>query len=258
MADFTIVNVTDLEKATSIKGVTLPFVSPDGTKLVTASVEDFTKAANDEALKQVVAAVTDMTTKTDAAVAQATSAAASANNAAVEANDTANHPVYIGTDNYVYQWDKESQQYVKTSIYCKGDQGVQGERGEAFTYDMFTEEQLAALKGEKGDTGDQGVQGDRGEKGDKGDKGDKGEAPIIRNGTWWLYDNATGQYVNTGIAVSSDYELTKAAVEAVLQGNITTHTHDQYLQLSNIKTATSTEVKALTSSYNFETQSVNS
>lgn len=255
MADFTIVNVTDLEKATSIEGVTLPFVSADGTKLVVASVEDFTDKAAEAAMNKVQDAVTDMTTKTDAAVAQATSAAVSAMDAAVEANDTANHPVYIGTDNYVYQWDKESQQYVKTSIYCKGDQGVQGERGEAFTYDMFTEEQLAALKGEKGDTGDQGVQGDRGE---KGDKGDKGEAPIIRNGTWWLYDNATGQYVNTGIAVSSDYELTKAAVEAVLQGNITTHTHDQYLQLSNIKTATSTEVKALTSSYNFETQSVNS
>lgn len=258
MADFTIVNVTDLEKATSIEGVTLPFVSADGKKLVVASVEDFTDKAAEAAMNKVQDAVTDMTTKTDAAVAQATSAAVSAMDAAVEANDTANHPVYIGTDNYVYQWDKESQQYVKTSIYCKGDQGdqgVQGERGEAFTYDMFTEEQLAALKGEKGDTGDQGVQGDRGE---KGDKGDKGEAPIIRNGTWWLYDNATGQYVNTGIAVSSDYELTKAAVEAVLQGNITTHTHDQYLQLSNIKTATSTEVKALTSSYNFETQSVNS
>ncbi|MGM9685907.1 MAG: hypothetical protein ACI3YI_06750, partial [Bacteroidaceae bacterium] len=138
MADFTIVNVTDLEKATSIKGVTLPFVSPDGKKLVVASVEDFTDKAVEAAMNKVQDAVTDMTTKTDAAVAQATSAAVSAMDAAVEANDTANHPVYIGTDNYVYQWDKESQQYVKTSIYCKGDQGVQGERGEAFTYDMFT------------------------------------------------------------------------------------------------------------------------
>ncbi|MGM9685906.1 MAG: collagen-like protein, partial [Bacteroidaceae bacterium] len=134
----------------------------------------------------------------------------------------------------------------------QGNQGVQGERGEAFTYDMFTEEQLAALKGEKGDTGDQGVQGDRGE---KGDKGDKGEAPIIRNGTWWVYDNSLGDYVNTGVSVSSDYELTRAKVEDVLTGNVTSHTHDQYLQLSHIVTSTSTEIEAMTSAYNFVTDS---
>ena len=73
---------------------------------------------------------------------------------------------------------------------AKGDIGPQGEKGEAFTYDDFTTEQLAALKGEKGDkgdtgsqgvqgekgdTGEQGIQGVQGEKGEKGDKGDKGD-----------------------------------------------------------------------------------
>ena len=59
-----------------------------------------------------------------------------------------------------------------------GPQGIQGEKGDAFTYSDFTEEQLASLKGEKGDKGDtgsqgpQGIQGIQGEKGDKGDKGD--------------------------------------------------------------------------------------
>ena len=95
-------------------------------------------------------------------------------------------------------------------------------------------------------------------KGDKGDKGDKGEAPKIQDGTWWLYNNSTGLYENTGVVVSSDYELTKTKVENVLTGNISSHTHDQYLQLSNIKTATSAEVKALTSEYDFESQSLNS
>ena len=84
----------------------------------------------------------------------------------------------------------------------KGEKGDKGDTGAAFTYDMFTAEQLAALKGEKGDKGDtgaqglQGVKGEKGdtgaaftydmfteeqlaalkgEKGDKGDKGDKGE-----------------------------------------------------------------------------------
>ena len=46
---------------------------------------------------------------------------------------------------------------------------------EGFTYEDFTEEQLAALKGEKGDTGEKGEKGDTGEKGEKGDTGEKGE-----------------------------------------------------------------------------------
>ena len=46
-----------------------------------------------------------------------------------------------------------------------GEQGIQGPKGDTgdpFTYDMFTEEQLAALKGEKGDKGDTGPQGEPG------------------------------------------------------------------------------------------------
>lgn len=41
----------------------------------------------------------------------------------------------------------------------KGATGPQGPKGDAFTYDDFTEEQLAALKGPKGDTGAQGPAG---------------------------------------------------------------------------------------------------
>lgn len=40
-----------------------------------------------------------------------------------------------------------------------------GKKGDAFTYDDFTEEQLADLKGEKGDTGEKGEKGDTGEQG---------------------------------------------------------------------------------------------
>ena len=60
----------------------------------------------------------------------------------------------------------------------QGEQGIQGRRGEAFTYDDFTSEQLASLKGEKGDQGEQGIQGHKGDKGDKGDKGEKGDQGI--------------------------------------------------------------------------------
>lgn len=58
---------------------------------------------------------------------------------------------------------------------------TQGEKGNAFTYADFTEEQLEALigpqgiqgvQGEKGETGEQGEQGIQGEKGEKGEQGD--------------------------------------------------------------------------------------
>ena len=67
---------------------------------------------------QMNAALVDMDTATESAL------------------DTANHPTYVGEDNYVYQWDKAKKVYVKTDIYVKGDdgapgpQGPQGEKGE--------------------------------------------------------------------------------------------------------------------------------
>ena len=57
----------------------------------------------------------------------------------------------------------------------KGDKGDKGETGAAFTYDMFTPEQLSGLTGPKGDTGPQGEQGIQGIPGEKGEKGDQGE-----------------------------------------------------------------------------------
>ena len=61
--------------------------------------------------------------------------------------------------------------------------GEKGAKGDPFTYEDFTPEQLASLKGDKGDKGDSFTYEDftaeqlaslKGAKGDKGDKGDKG------------------------------------------------------------------------------------
>ena len=90
-------------------------------------------------------------------------------------------------------------------------QGARGEKGDAFTYSDFTEEQLAALKGEKGDTGPQGPQGEKGDIGPQGPQGEKGETgdpgadgprgangddgitPHIGvNGNWWIGATDTG------------------------------------------------------------------
>ena len=51
----------------------------------------------------------------------------------------------------------------------RGMQGEPGKDGKPFTYDMFTQEQLEALKGPKGDTGLQGPKGADGKQGPKGE-----------------------------------------------------------------------------------------
>ena len=84
---------------------------------------------------------------------------------------------------------------------AQGPQGEKGDKGDPFTYEDFTTEQLATLKGEKGEKGDKGDPGTNGAdgksayeiwldagnkgtetdflnaiKGAKGDKGDKGDS----------------------------------------------------------------------------------
>lgn len=49
-----------------------------------------------------------------------------------------------------------------------------GAKGDKFTYEDFTPEQLISLKGEKGDAGSQGIQGIQGVQGEKGDPGTNG------------------------------------------------------------------------------------
>lgn len=56
-----------------------------------------------------------------------------------------------------------------------GQDGKDGQDGAAFTYDMFTEEQLAALVGPQGPEGIQGPVGPQGEQGIQGEQGPQGE-----------------------------------------------------------------------------------
>lgn len=57
-------------------------------------------------------------------------------------------------------------------------------------------------------------------------KGENGKSPIIKNGTWWTYDNTVSDYVDTGVEAVKDKIVTKEAVESVLTGTITSHDHD--------------------------------
>ena len=71
---------------------------------------------------------------------------------------------------------KDNMQLVKLQG-PKGDPGPKGEPGKdgkPFTYDMFTAEQLASLKGPKGDVGLPGPKGEPGTPGERGADGERG------------------------------------------------------------------------------------
>ncbi len=68
----------------------------------------------------------------------------------------------------------------------QGPAGENGQDGKDFTYDMFTEEQLAALVGPQGPEGPQGAQGEMGPQGPQGEVGPAGE-----NGKDFTYDMFT-------------------------------------------------------------------
>jgi hypothetical protein len=135
-----------------------------------------------------------------------------------EIEEAAAHPTKVGEDYYVYVWNRDKGEYTKTDIYVKGDKGEKGDKGDT---------------GSKGDTG---AKGDTGSKGDTGAKGEDGKSPKIQNGTWWLYDDEKGEYVDSGVSVSADYVLTKEKIEGVFTGDISSHTHSTYAKAADLTT----------------------
>ena len=81
--------------------------------------------------------------------------------------------------------------------------GEKGDTGAAFTYDMFTPEQLAGLKGEKGEKGDAGERGPKGENGvagTAGADGTNGHTPVRGTDYWTAEDIAAIQgYVEDAV-----------------------------------------------------------
>ena len=56
-----------------------------------------------------------------------------------KAEDTAAHPGYVDNDGYYYKWNVETKTYEKTDVNLKG------EKGDTFTFDDLTDEQVSAL-----------------------------------------------------------------------------------------------------------------
>jgi hypothetical protein len=63
------------------------------------------------------------TQSANTAASNAEEKAAAANTAAQDAEKVANNPTYIGKDHYVYVYNKDTESFDKTDIYCKGEPG---------------------------------------------------------------------------------------------------------------------------------------
>ena len=233
MADYEVIDVTKLDKAEGVKdGDTLLLIRQqgdgtsicmrtDGAQFKGTDAYDVAKAngfsGTREEWAQQVARINEVSAAID------------------NANDTANHPVKIGADNYVYEWNKATKAYQKTGILVKGDKGERGATG------AQGPQGLQGVKGETGATGATGPRGATGAQVPQGERGEKGKSPIIKNASWWIWDEASGAYKDSGMSVSSQYTLTKEAIENVLTGDVSSHTHSAYAA----KTHTHTEYAAV-------------
>lgn len=88
--------------------------------LTEEEIAELQKPANDM-IAVLLKTDTDVKAAEDARVKEFAALKAESVAATADAQDTADHPTYIGADNYVYQWDKTAKSYNKTSIYVRGE-----------------------------------------------------------------------------------------------------------------------------------------
>ena len=95
-----------------------------------------------------------------------------------------------------YVWDAVLNDYVDTGVAATGAQGAQGPQG---PQGAEGPQGPQGEQGPQGVPGPQGPQGPQGMTGAQGPQGIPGASPIVRNGTWWVWDNTTLEYADTGI-----------------------------------------------------------
>ena len=198
--------------------------------------------------------------------------------ATAKAESTASHPGYVDGEGYYYKWDAGTGAYSKTTTNLMGPKGEKGDTGATGPQGPQGEQ---GTQGEKGDTGATGPQGPKGEKGDTGAQGPKGEPggiPSIKvaagehintpgtpavtiNGATFTFDYLKGEKGEKGDTGAQGPKgdkgdpgaVTKAAVEAVLTGDITTHTHGQYVTQTDLNTKLGDYVDRDSYAYGYDT-----
>lgn len=172
-------------------------VSNESTRQANEAVRETQEAAREKNTADAITAVNEAKTSAQQATTNATTAANNANTQAARAKEYADNPPKVGEDGYWYLWDEVDDVYVNTGwpssgIILKGRLNSPDELGN------IVDPQLS-------------------------DSYIVGTDLYFWNGTEWVN---MGRFQGPQGEPGKDAELSKAAIEAVLVGEVTTHTHD--------------------------------
>lgn len=172
-------------------------ISNEATRQANEAVRETQEAAREKNTADAITAVNEAKTAAQQATTNATTAANNANTQAARAKEYADNPPKVGEDGYWYLWDEVNDVYVNTGwpssgIILKGRLNSPDELGN------IVDPQLS-------------------------DSYIVGTDLYFWNGTEWIN---MGRFQGPQGEPGKDAELSKAAIEAVLVGEVTTHTHD--------------------------------
>ena len=172
-------------------------VSNEATRQANEVIRETQEAAREKNTADAITAVNEAKTAAQQATTNATTAANNANTQAARAKEYADNPPKVGEDGYWYLWDEVNDVYVNTGwpssgIILKGRLNSPEELGD------IVDPQLS-------------------------DSYIVGTDLYFWNGIEWVN---MGRFQGPQGEPGKDAELSKAAIEAVLVGEVTTHTHD--------------------------------
>lgn len=172
-------------------------ISNEATRQANEAVRETQEAAREKNTADAITAVNEAKTAAQQATTNATTAANNANTQAARAKEYADNPPKVGEDGYWYLWDEVNDVYVNTGwpssgIILKGRLNSPDELGN------IVDPQLS-------------------------DSYIVGTDLYFWNGIEWVN---MGRFQGPQGEPGKDAELSKAAIEAVLVGEVTTHTHD--------------------------------
>lgn len=171
--------------------------SNEATRQANEAIRETQEAAREKNTADAITAVNEAKTAAQQATTNATTAANNANTQANRAKEYADNPPKVGDDGYWYLWDEVDDVYVNTGWPSSGII-LKGSLDSPEDLDTIVDPQLS-------------------------DSYIVGTDLYFWNGTEWVN---MGRFQGPQGEPGKDAELSKAAIEAVLVGEVTTHTHD--------------------------------
>lgn len=172
-------------------------IANEATRQANEAVRETQEAAREKNTADAITAVNEAKTAAQQATTNATTAANNANTQANRAKEYADNPPKVGEDGYWYLWDEVNDVYVNTGWPSSGII-LKGNLDSPEDLNDIVDPQLS-------------------------DSYIVGTDLYFWNGTEWVN---MGRFQGPQGEPGKDAELSKAAIEAVLIGEVTTHTHD--------------------------------